>query len=65
MRGISKLHTVLLRFNMTNCLKRREVYALSAEEQMVQVESWLSTTPTAQGSSEDFCARHATKFLDT
>lgn len=44
--------------------KRKKESALSAEEQMVQLESWLSITPTYRGSFEDFCADLATKSSD-
>jgi hypothetical protein len=65
MRSTSKLRTGLQQLSTKLSTKPKAESALSAEEQMVQVESWLSITPTAQGSSEDFCARHATRSLDT
>lgn len=65
MAGIFKRRTGSPQSSTNSSSKPKKESALSAEEQMVQVESWLSITPTAQGSSEDFCARHATRCLDT
>lgn len=65
MRGMSKLRTAFGLDSTSSSSKRKAESALSAEEQMVQVESWLSITPTYQGSFEDFCADLATRSSDT
>lgn len=64
MAGIFKRRTESQPSSTSSSTKHKKDSALSAEEQMVQIESWLLITPTAQGSSEDFCARHATRSLD-
>lgn len=65
MRGISKLRTASRESSTNSSSKPKKASALSAEEQMVQVESWLSITPTYRGSFEDFCADLATRSSDT
>lgn len=45
-------------------LRRKAEPALSAEEQMVQVESWLSITTTSQGTSGDSSAAPVTTYSD-
>lgn len=65
MAGIFKRRTGSPQSSTNSSSKPKKESALSAEEQMVQVESWLSITPTYQGTFEDFCADLATKSSDT
>ena len=65
MAGMFRRRTESQQSSTSGSSKRKKESALSVAEAMDQLESWLSITPTYQGTLEDSCARWTTKSLDT